>query len=222
MLRKFLIAALALALSGCGALAPVQPTAAPPPTAVPPVVVTVVVVATNPPTTAPSDTPAPTQTPAVVVVTATGGSNTAANTSVPSSSGAATATATLPSDAGGSLFTNLTRSGSFFDLRCLPQDITFNVSTSNLYVVEVDLFYRMEDLTTVPPSVSDWKNVGKMISDKNGNFSMDLNTSLLSPDLRAVGKAWFDYQFVGISKTGDAVGRSGKISQQILYLKDCP
>ncbi len=59
MLRKFLIAALALALSGCGALAPVQPTAAPPPTAVPPVVVTVVVVATNPPTTAPSDTPHP-------------------------------------------------------------------------------------------------------------------------------------------------------------------
>ncbi len=107
-------------------------------------------------------------------------------------------------------------------MRCLPQDITFNVSTSNLYVVEVDLFYRMEDLTTVPPSVSDWKNVGKMISDKNGNFSMDLNTSLLSPDLRAAGKAWFDYQFVGISKTGDAVGRSGKISQQILYLKDCP
>jgi len=44
----------------------------------------------------------------------------------------------------------------------------------------------------------------------------------LSPDLRAPAKAWFDYQFVGFTKTGDSVGNSGKISQQVLYLKDCP
>ena len=221
-MKKFLILALALTLSGCSGLAPVAPTAtaAPPPTAQV-VIATVLVPITNTPepTTPSTATPVPpTPTQEVVVVTATGG----APTSAPTSSGPATATATLPADAGGNLFTNMSRSGSFFDLRCLPQDLTFNVSTSNLYVVEVDMFYRMEDLTTQPPTISEWKGLGKMNGDKNGNFTVDINTSQLSPDLRTSAKSWFDYQFVGISKTGDAVGRSGKISQQVLYLKDCP
>jgi len=151
-------------------------------------------------------------------VTATGG----AATSEPTSSGADTPTATLPADAGGNLFTNLSRSGSFFDLRCLPQELTFKVSTTNLYVVEVDMFYRMEDLTTQPPTLSEWKGLGKMQGDKTGNYTVTINTSQLSPDLRSNAKSWFDYQFVGVNKVGDAVGRSGKISQQVLYLKDCP
>ena len=222
-MKKFLILALALALSGCSALTSATPTSAPPPTAqVIIATVLVPVVATQPATQVPTETPVPpTPTPQVVVITATGG---ATNTAAPAatSSGPATATATLPADASGNLFTNLTRSGSFFDLRCLPQDLTFSVSTSNLYVVEVDMYYRMEDLTTQPPTISAWKGLAKMNGDKNGNYTVDINTSQLSPDLRTSAKSWFDYQFIGISKTGDAVGRSGKISQQVLYLKDCP
>ncbi len=120
------------------------------------------------------------------------------------------------------MFTNLTRSGSYFNLRCPPQDITFGVSTSSVYVTEVDLYYRMEDLTTQPPTISTWKGLGKMNGDKNGNYTLDVNTLQLSQDLRTSAKSWFDYQFVGISKTGDLVGNSGKISQQVLYFKGLP
>ena len=227
-MKKILILALALVLSGCGALTPVTPTAAPPPTAqVIIATVLVPVVATQPPTPVPTDTPVPpTPTPQVIVVTATSANTAAAPTAT--SGGAATATATLPPDAGGLskagvvLFNNLTRSGSYFNLRCSPQDITFGVSTTSPYVTEVDLYYRMEDLTTQPTTISAWKNYAKMKSDNNGNYTLDVNTLQLSPDLRTPAKAWFDYQFVGFTKTGDSVGNSGKISQQVLYLKDCP
>ncbi len=226
-MKKILILVLALALSGCSALTSVSPTSAPPPTAqVIIATVLVPVVATQPPTSIPTDTPVPpTPTPQVIVVTATS-ANTAAPTAT--SSGPATATATLPSDAGGLskagvvLFSNLTRSGSYFNLRCPPQDITFGVSTSDPSVVEVDLYYRMEDLTTVPPTISAWKNLAKMNGDNNGNYTLDVSTLQLSQDLRTSAKSWFDYQFVGIAKDGNSVGNSGKISQQVLYLKNCP
>jgi hypothetical protein len=227
-MKKVLILALALVLSGCGALTPVSPTAAPPPTAqVVIATVLVPVVATQPPSPVPTDTAVPpTPTPQVIVITATSANTAAAPAAT--SSGPATATATLPSNAGGLskagvvLFSNLTRSGSYFNLRCPPQDLTFGVSTSSVYVVEVDMFYRMEDLTTVPPTISGWKGLGKMNGDKNGNYTVDINTSQLSPDLRTSAKSWFDYQFVGIAKDGNSVGNSGIISQQVLYLKDCP
>lgn len=238
-MKKVLILALAFALTGCGALGPVMgPTSAPQ-------IVTVVVtqppqqpqqplptplsVATQAPSPIPTATTAPTeaatQTPQVIVVTATsqpGGGAQVAEQSAPASSSGGTATATLPAGAGGDLFTSLSRSGSYFNLRCLPQDITFSVSTSNFAATEVDLYYRMEDLTTNPIWYSEWKNFGKMNSDKNGNFTINVNTSQLSQDLRYVDRAWFDYEFVGINKYGDRVGGSGKISQQVLYLKDCP
>ena len=228
-MKRILFLALALILASCAPVAPaVQPTAALPPTPVVlvatvlvPVVQTQIVQATAAPTSL------PTQTPQVIVVTTTPAAG--ASPVAGSSPSGATATATLPANAGGLskagevLFTNLPRSGSYFNLRCPPQDITFGVSTSNVYVVEVDFYYRMEDLTTQPITISPWKNVGKMTSDKNGNYTIDVNTlQNLSPDLRASAKAWFDYQYIGIAKDGNAVGNSGIISQQVLYLKNCP
>jgi hypothetical protein len=222
-MKKLLVLALAFILAACGApAAPATPTAGP--TATPVVVVATVlvtVVPTQEPTQVPTVAPPPTQPPQIIVVTATQPAG--APPPAPAGDGAeGTATATLPAGAGGSLFTNLTRTGSFFSLRCLPQDITFSVTTSNYAVVEVDLYYRIEDLTTQPITYSEWKGAGKMNSDKNGNFTMTFNTAQISPDLRAADRAWFDYQFVGLAKSGDAVGRSGKISQQVYYLKDCP
>lgn len=221
-MKKFLIPTLALAflLAGCGAISPAQPTVAPPSNTPVVVVATVLVPVTvvqtqaAPPTEVPTNTPVP---PAQVPPTSA-----PANTSAAPSSGQATATATLPADAGGNLFTSLSRSNSFISLRCLPQEITFSVSTSNAYVTDVDFYYRFEDLTTQPATLTEWKNAGKMTGDKNGNFTVNFNVLQINPDLRATEKAWFDYEFVGLSKTGDAVGRSGKISQQILYLKNCP
>lgn len=223
-MKKLLTLALALAfvLSGCGGAAPAGPTATPVV-----IVQTVIVAPTQPPTAVPTDTPVPpppTQPPQqiIVVVTATQPAGGAPPPAGSSGGAEGTATATLPAGAGGNLFTSLTRSGSFFSLRCLPQDITFSVSTANLAVVEVDIYYRIEDLTTQPITYSEWKNGGKMTGDKHGNFTIDFNTSQISPDLRTPDRAWFDYQFVGLAKSADAVGRSGKISQQVYYLKDCP
>jgi len=229
-MKKILFLVLVLVLVSCAPVAPaVQPTAAIPPTPVVlvatvlvPVIQTQIVQATA----APTNPPAPTPTVAAPAQAPTTAPTTRAAVNPPVSGG--TATATLPANAGGLskagevLFTNLTRSGSYFNLRCPPQDITFGVSTSNVYVVEVDLFYRMEDLTTQPITISPWKNAGKMTSDKNGNYTINVNTlQQLSPDLRASAKAWFDYQYIGIAKDGNAVGNSGIISKQILYLKDC-
>jgi hypothetical protein len=223
-MKKLLTLALAFVLTGCGALAPAAtPTAAP--TSTPVVLVQTVVVTVIPteaPTEVPTQTPAPTQTPQIIVVTATGGAPAvAANSSNPTAAvtqSSGEATATLPANAGGQYFTNLTRSGSLFYLRCQPGTITFSVSTSNPYISEVDLFYRIEDRLST--SIYDWKNGGKMVSDKNGNFTLDFSAVTVSPDFRS-HKAWFDYEFVGINKYGDAVGRSEKISQQVTYKMDC-
>ena len=171
----------------------------------------------------PTSTPAPTQTPQVIVVTATGQVQAQAQGAAPTQAPAAApaagaATATLPPDAGGNLFTSLTRSGDQFALRCLPDTITFGVSTDNTTVTEVDMYYRIQDQLSV--SISDWKNVGAMTSDKHGNFTIDFNAAMVNPDLRS-HKAWFDYQFVGINKGGGVVGRSGKIVKQITYNIDC-
>jgi hypothetical protein len=169
----------------------------------------------------PTETPIPpSPTPQVIVVTATPANTQAAPAAI--SGGGATATATLPFSAGGDLFTSLSRSGSYFALNCLPKDITFSVSTSNVYVTEVDFYYHMEDLTTQPPTISAPKNGGKMVGDKNGNYTIDFNTLMISPDTRATAKAWFDYQFVGLNKLGDKVGSSLVITKQIYYTKDCP
>ena len=148
-MKRLLILALAFVLTGCGALGPIAtPTAGPTST---PVVQTVVVtvIPTQEPTEVPTETPAPTQTPQVIVITATQSAASAAPTEgILPVTGGGTATATLPAGAGGNLFTSLSRSSSYFNLRCLPQDITFSVSTSNYAATEVALYYRIEDLTT--------------------------------------------------------------------------
>ena len=229
-MKQLLVLALAFIMTGCSGLTPATtPTAMPTAvlTATPAVVVQTVIVTVIPtqaPTEAATSTSIPTLTPQIIVVTATSGSSAPTNTlqaSAPTAQVNAptvVATATLPDNAGGDLFTNLTRSSDHFALRCLPGTITFGVSTANPYVTSVDLFYRIEDRLSV--SISGWVDGGQMKSDKNGNFTIDFASTTVDPDLRS-HKAWFDYQFVGINKYGDAVGRSAKISKQITYTIDC-
>lgn len=215
-MRKLVLVALASALSGCAGLAPA--TTAPIATPVVEIqTVLVTVVPTQQPSEAPTNTAAPTSAPQVIVVTATpevGGPTAAATGNPPTTE----ATATLPANAGGDLFTNLTRSGDHFALRCQPDTITFGVSTANVYVVGVDIYYRIEDRLST--AISNWQNGGSMVSDKQGNFTMDFPASRVDPDVRS-HRAWFDYQFVGVNKVGDAVGRSAKISKQITFTIDC-
>jgi hypothetical protein len=224
MMKKLITLALAFVLTGCGALAPAAtPTAAP--TSTPVVLIQTVIVTVIPtqqPTEAPTETAVPTQTPLIIVVTATGapasapaGPTNTAEASVPVTGAA---TATLPANAGGDIFTNLTRSDDHFALNCQPDTITFGVSTSNTTVSEVDFFYRIEDQLSI--SISGWVDVGKMQTDKQGNFTLDFKSSSVDPDLRS-HKAWLDYEFVGLNKLGNAVGRSSKIVKQITFTTDC-
>jgi hypothetical protein len=218
-MKKLLILALAFILAGCGSLAPAAtPTAAP--TSTPVVLVQTVVVTVIPtqePTEIPTSTPAPTLTPQIIVVTATGAAG-STNPTAEAAQPTGEVTATLPANAGGDLFTTLTRSTDHFALRCQPDTITFGVSTPNEFVTQVDFYYRIEDRLSV--SMSGWVNAGKMVTDKHGNFTLDFKSLSVDPDLRS-HKAWFDYEFVGINKGGSAIGRSAKIVKQITYTIDC-
>ena len=194
-MKRIVLVVLGLALSGCGAFPAASP-AAESNAATPVVVIQTVLV-----TVVPSDAPAqaPTQPPAtgappqVVVVTATPEALTTGSTSVPTVR-PSDATAPLPADPGGGIFTNLTRSGDQFSLRCQPDAISFGVSTDNPYVVGVDIYYRIQDRLSV--SISNWQFGGSMESDKHGNFTMAFPASHVDPDVRS-HRAWFDYQFVG-------------------------
>ncbi len=213
-MKRVLIVALGIILSACSAL-PAAPSATAGPSSTPVVVVQTVIVTvipTQPPTLPPTAAPLPTATPLPPPTAA------AANPAVAATVAGGSPTATLPANAGGDLFTNLTRSSDHFALKCLPDTITFGISTANPYVVEVDIYYRIEDRLSV--SISNWHNVGAMTSDKNGNFTMNVPASAVDPDLRT-HKGWFDYQFIGLNKLGQVVGRSLRISQQITYTIDC-
>ncbi len=221
-MKKLLVLALAFILTGCAALAP-APTAAP--TTTPQIVIQTVVVTvlvTVPPSETPVPsatwTPIPTFTPQPTSLTTTPGTPMGTGTAeTPAANGSPSAT--LPADAGGGLFTNLTRSGDQFAFNCQPDTITFGVSTANTSVTEVDLFYRLEYKQS--SSITNWVDIGKMQSDNTGNFTYDFKTSLIPSDLRGQ-TAWFDYQFVGLNNLGQVVGRSARILQQVSYSPKCP
>jgi hypothetical protein len=217
-MRPTILLLAALLFAGCSTLAP-QTMFEARSTSTPQVVVQTVLVTVIPtwPATATvvTPSPAPTMTPWIIVVTPTAPT---VQTSPTLYTGGGTPTATLPANAGGGLFTKLSRSGDRFSLRCSPDSITFDVSTDDPYVVDVDFYYRIEDRLSV--SISTWQWAGSMISDKPGNFTIDFPASRVDPDLRS-HRAWFDYQFVGVNKYGDAVGRSARISQQVTYTIDC-
>jgi hypothetical protein len=113
----------------------------------------------------------------------------------------------------------MTMSGNAFTLRCFPRDITFNITTPNLDIADVVFYYRIVDLKRLYPS--EWKTFGKMAPDGNGNFSLTFSGEDVNPNIRLDG-SWFDFQFVGLSKSGDVVDRSEKIQELVKYTFDCP
>jgi hypothetical protein len=233
-MKRIVIIFLALILVACAAPAPTaeQPAAtqAPPQptqtaivvveTVVEKVVETVVitVVPTQLPTEVPSVTPLPppTEVPATQVV---------AQATQPPAPVAAPADSTsglisVEDVLGAGWFVGMTRNRNDFALRCqLSREITFSVKPADPNITQVQFYYRIEDRAT--GAVFDWQNAGKMLQDANGNFNLvfagdSINANFRKPD------AWFDYQFVGLSKSGGVVGRSEKIVQQVSYTFDCP
>jgi len=203
---------LAVVLAACGTpAAPTEQAVAPEP-----VVVTVVVEPTQAPVEAAPAEPVvvtvvveATQVPAEVVAP------TAAPTDAPVSDG----TVALDNALGKGVFTNMTLSSNNFTLRCAPRDITFNITTPNTSIKEVIFYYRVADLERLYPS--EWKAFGKMVDNGSGNFTLAFTGENIHPDLRVDG-SWFDFQFVGLAKSGDVVDRSDKIEGQVKYTFDCP
>jgi hypothetical protein len=226
-----LFLALTLALVACGVPAPTpsgeQPTSAPPePTQTPIVVVETVVekvvetvMVTVLPTQAPTEVPSVTPLPIPTEVPAT-----QAPTQEPAQAIAPVETTggliTVDDVLGAGWFVSMTRSRNDFALRCqLSKEITFSVKPVDPNIAQVQFYYRIEDRAT--GSVFDWQNAGKLLLEANGNFTLVFSGDSVNANFRKPN-AWFDYQFVGLSKSGGVVGRSEKIVQQVSYTFDCP
>ncbi len=227
-MRKLIILLLAFAITACGA-APATPTEAPTqeviaqPTQTAAVVlqtVVVTVVPANVPTEVPSATPLPQPTPTEASAATQPPAPTAAVAAPTQAQAAAGGLTTLDSALGGGWFNNMTLTANTLSLRCQPyKAITFSITPVDKNITEVQFYYRIEDKLT--GSVFDWKNFGRMLPDANGNFALTFSGDNVSADFRKPN-AWFDFQFVGLSKTGGVVGRSEKVVQQVNYTFDCP
>jgi hypothetical protein len=175
----------------------VPPTAVPPtaepPTAVPATAAPVVVTVVVQPTA---------QAPAVAADTPSG------NGPIP-----------LDTALGRGVFTNMTMSSSNLTLRCSPRDITFNVTTQNGDIKDVVFYYRIVDLKRLYPK--DFVAFGKMTANGNGNFTLTFSGDSVKPDYRLDG-SWFEFEFVGLAKSGNVVDRSDKFQNLVKYTFDCP
>lgn len=222
-MRKIILFTLALVLAACSS--PAAPTEAPAavvaqPSQTPVVVVQTVVV---PATAAPTDVPPPTPVPPTaepVVVTVVVQASPVPPTAAPADASAnANAPIALDPALGRGVFSSMTMSSAAFTLRCFPRDITFNVTTPNLDIADVAFYYRIVDLKRLYPS--EWKAFGKMNADGNGAFSLTFSGEDVNSNLRIDG-SYLDFQFVGLSKSGDVVDRSEKIQELVKYTFDCP
>lgn len=222
-MRKIVILLLALTLAACSSpAAPTeQPVAAPiEPSATPVVIVqTVVVEATQAPTEVPPPTAVPPTTAPIVVNVVVPTQQAPAPAAVVADTPVSNGTIPLDNALGRGVFTNMTMSSNAFTLRCAPRDITFNITTPNIDVKDVMFYYRVVDVKRLYPS--EWKAFGKMVSNGNGNFALTFTGENIHPDIRLDG-SWFDFQFVGLAKSGDVIDRSEKIEQLVKYTFDCP
>jgi hypothetical protein len=227
-MRKLIIIFLALVVVACSAPpAPTQqPVVAPPEPSQTAVVV--VITATNaptdvvPPTDLPTYTPLPTYTlPAPPTEAPTQAQQPAPTQEVaaPTQAPAAGGPITVDDKLGKGWFVGMTRSRNDFSLRCqLNKEITFSVKTTSDDIKSVDLWYRFEDRAT--GAVFEWTNLGKMIPDLNGGYSITVTGDQTNPNFRKPN-SYFDYQFVAYNPNG-VIGRSEKIERQVTFTFDCP
>lgn len=216
-MKKLTILLLAVVLAACGGApaAPAEPAVAPEPAE--PVVVTVVVE----PTAAPVEEPAAEPAEPVVVTVVVEPTSAPAEPAAPAAEPAADdGVVALDNALGKGVFVNMTMSSDSFTLRCFPRDITFDITAVDSNVVkDVVFYYRVADLERLYPS--EWKAFGSMNDNGGGNFTLTFSGEDIHPDLRVDG-SYFDFQFVGLAKSGDVVDRSQKIESLVQYTFDCP
>ena len=217
-MKKFTVLLLAVVLAACGTAptaAPAEQAVAPAPAE--PVVVTVVVEASP----VPVEPAAPAPAEPIVVTVVVEATPVPAQPAAPVAPEPVVADGTVAIDNafGKGVFTNMTMSSDSFTLRCSPRDITFDVTTSNIDIKDVLFYYRTADIKRLYPS--EWKAFGNMVSNGGGNFTLTFSGEDIHPDLRIDG-SYFDFQFVGLAKSGNVVDRSQKIESLVQYTFDCP
>jgi hypothetical protein len=222
-MKKIFLLLLALVLVACGA----TPSATSAPvienTSTPVVIVqTVIVPATEQPTLVPSPIPptaVPTSTTAPTLPAPTDVPTQAAS-SVPAAANVAATVGPIlvPPSFNGSSFKDIQVSGNKFSLRCEPKQITFDVHTTDVYIVRVDMYFRIRDKHST--YIPEFSLGGTMQTDGLDHFWMTLTGEQVKADLRKA-QGWFDFQFVGINKLGDSVGRTEKITDIVSYTIDC-
>ncbi len=221
-MKKLILIALALTLAACSGYQPVPPT--PQPTAIPPSPVvklqTVVVVITStslPPTSIPTVTPAPTEAPTLPPATAT--STQASGPTLPSVPTISSGVINIPFSFNGPVFTNITVSTNWFSLRCNPKTITFDLYATDVYITQVELYYRIRDKHST--EIPEWSRGASLETDGGSHFWLTFSGEQVPPDNRKAN-GWFDFQFVGVNKLGQVVGRSDHIENIVSYAFDCP
>lgn len=218
-MKKIVILLLVVVLAACST--PAAPTEQPvaavvEPSATPVVVVqTVVVEATQAPTEVPPPTAVPPTAAPVVVTVVVQPTQAVVQPDQP----AGDAPIAIDNALGKGVFANMTMSSNAFTLRCSPRDITFNITTTNQDIVDAVFYYRVVDNKRLYPS--EWKSFGNMVANGNGNFTLTFLGEDIHPDIRQ-DNSWFDFQFVGLAKSGDVVDRTEKIEQLVKYTFDCP
>ena len=124
----------------------------------------------------------------------------------------------IPATFNGKSFTNLSVSGDKFSLRCEPKQISFDATTTDVYITQVDLYWRLRDKHST--FVENWSWGRTLETDGLYHFWITISGSDIPPDVRK-RQAWFDFEFVGMNKYGEAIGRTEKITDLVSYTIDC-
>jgi hypothetical protein len=218
-MKRLLLLVLVAALTACAApVVEQQSVLAPPePTQTPIVIIETVLVE---PTQIPTQPAPPEPVVITVVVEATQAPTEALPPTQPPAADMSGDLVTVDNKLGAGWFVEMTRNRNDFSLRCqLNKEITFSVKPTDPNIAFVDFYYRIQDRSN--GAVFDWQNVGRMLPNADGTFSLVFSGEKVKADFRKPN-AWFDYQFIGVSRMGGVVGRSEKIMQQVTYTFDCP
>lgn len=230
-MRKLLVLLLVLVLAACAA-PPVTPTQPPTEEVIQPTqtaaviiqTVIVTVVPTDLPTETPTQVPTATATPlpppTEVPATQPPATEQSAATARPAQAADASGPVTLDNALSGGWFKDMTLTAKALSLRCqASKQITFTLTPADPSITQADFYYRIEDRAT--GAVFDWQGPRRMTADANGNLTLVFTGEDVNPNFRKPN-AWFDFQVVGLNKSGGRVGSTEKVVQQVSYTFDCP
>ncbi|WKZ35441.1 MAG: hypothetical protein QY332_17655 [Anaerolineales bacterium] len=216
-MKKVLLISLALVLTACGVVQPVQQeqptpviatvlvTVVPPTEALPP---TAIQLPTQEPTALPTEALAPTDVPQPTEVAG-----------IQPASLANLNPVAVDFALGKGVFGDINFSSDTLSLRCFPREMEISMTAILPDIVRAEMFYRIVDPMQ---RTSEWFLVGSMTPDIKGNFSITFKATDINPDYRVLQTAWIDFQFAGVNRGGGVVDRTQKIEKLVTYYKECP